>query len=74
MPTPDVKQKLIEAAIKARQNAYARYSNYLVGAALLSTNGQVFTGANVETAVYSLTICAERASGRQRGLSGSAGI
>lgn len=60
MPTPEVKHKLIEAAIQTRKNAYARYSNYQVGAALLSTDGQVFTGANVENAVYPLTICAER--------------
>jgi cytidine deaminase len=62
MLTPDLKQALISAAIETRNNAYAGYSNYLVGAALLSANGQVFFGANVENAVYPLTICAERAA------------
>ena len=62
MPTPETKQNLIAAALDARKNAYARYSNYDVGAALLTTDGQVFLGANVENTVYPLTICAERAA------------
>ena len=62
MPTPETKQILISAALDARNNAYARYSKYDVGAALLTTEGQVFLGANVENAVYPLTICAERAA------------
>lgn len=53
-------QKLIHLAIKARQYAYAPYSNYQVGAALLTESGRVFTGANVENAVYPLGLCAER--------------
>jgi len=51
---------LVEAAQKARTNAYAPYSNYAVGAALLTRSGRLYTGANVENAVYPLTICAER--------------
>jgi cytidine deaminase len=53
-------KELIELATLARQQAYAPYSQYAVGAALMSTSGKVYTGCNVENAVYSLTICAER--------------
>ncbi len=53
-------QKLIDRAAQARQQAYAPYSNYQVGAALLTRSGKVFTGANVENAVYPLCLCAER--------------
>jgi cytidine deaminase len=55
-----LKQQLIERAIKIREEAYAPYSNYHVGASLLTTNGDVFEGVNVENASYSLGICAER--------------
>jgi cytidine deaminase len=52
----------VQAASETRQHAYAPYSNYPVGAALLTTSGRIFTGVNVENAVYSATICAERAA------------
>ncbi len=60
MLSPDVEKSLIDAACKARLNAYAPYSNYLVGAALLLIDGTIVTGCNVENASYGLSMCAER--------------
>ena len=53
---------LVESALQVREQAYAPYSGFPVGAALLSASGRVFTGCNVENASYPLTICAERAA------------
>lgn len=54
------RQALVEQAKLARELAYAPYSRYRVGAALVTASGRIFTGCNVENAVYSETICAER--------------
>lgn len=54
------RQRLITAAIDARKWAYAPYSDYAVGAALLSASGRIYEGVNVENAAYPMTICAER--------------
>lgn len=53
-------EKLIELAIAAMDNAYAPYSGYKVGAALLCSDGTVYTGCNIENAAFSPTVCAER--------------
>lgn len=53
-------EALIAAAKKARENAHAKFSNFLVGAALRTKSGKIYGGCNVENATYGLTICAER--------------
>ena len=55
-------KELYRIAEKAFENAYAPYSNFKVGAALLAADGSVFTGVNVENSTYGATICAERAA------------
>ncbi len=56
----DKKQELVRKALEARAYAYAPYSGFKVGAALLSGGGEVFTGCNIENAAYTPTNCAER--------------
>ena len=56
------KKDLIQAAKKARQNAYCPYSKYQVGSAIKTKDGHIYLGANVENAAYGSTICAERSA------------
>ncbi len=53
-------QELVELAIKAREMAYAPYSNFIVGAALLAKSGKIYLGCNIENAAYTPANCAER--------------
>lgn len=55
-------QNLIEQALDVRKNAYAPYSKFYVGAALLADSGRIYTGANAENASYPVGICAERSA------------
>jgi cytidine deaminase len=58
----EIKKRLVNEACKIRKNSYCPYSNYPVSAALLSNSGKIFTGVNVENAVYPVGICAERSA------------
>lgn len=60
MLSDEIRQRLIGQATQARQQAYAPYSNYQVGAALLTRGGDTFSGANIENAAYPTSMCAER--------------
>jgi cytidine deaminase len=58
--TDEIRDNLIKSALEARQWAYAPYSQYKVGAALLTVSGRVYDGINVENAAYPTGMCAER--------------
>ena len=51
---------LVKSAILAREKSYSPYSNFAVGAALLCADGEIYTGATIESATYTPTVCAER--------------
>jgi cytidine deaminase len=53
-------QEVIRAALAAREQSVAPFSNFLVGAAVRTDTGKIFTGCNIESASYGLTVCAER--------------
>lgn len=56
----DIRQKLVDMAVQARQWAYAPYSHYAVGSVVLTDSGKIYEGVNIENAVYPDGICAER--------------
>jgi cytidine deaminase len=60
--TDQQRNDLAREAVRARANAYAPYSGYAVGAALLTESGRTFTGVNVENAAYPTSMCAERSA------------
>ena len=60
MLTDEQKKRMIIRALESREKAYAPYSGYAVGAALLTKNGEIFTGVNIENAAYPTGTCAER--------------
>jgi cytidine deaminase len=60
MLTDEQRQQLIETSLAARRWAYAPYSKYAVGAALLTSSGVIYDGVNIENAAYPMVMCAER--------------
>lgn len=71
MITKEKERELMKLAIEASENSYSPYSNFQVGAAILTDEGEIFTGANIENASYGATICAERTAAVKSISSGS---
>ncbi len=65
------KRELVDKAFEARRGSYSPYSRFQVGAALLTSDGRMFTGANIENASYGATICAERTAAVKAAFAGS---
>lgn len=72
--TESQRQLLVEQALAARANAYAPYSKFLVGAALLTDKGKLVAGCNVENSSYGLTLCAERVAASSAIAAGAKGF
>lgn len=70
MLTDTVKSQLVRLAFQAQRKSYSPYSRFRVGAALLTTDGQIFQGANIENASYGAAICAERVAVVQAAFAG----
>jgi cytidine deaminase len=60
MSEKHTREEVVEAALRAREHAIAPFSNFRVGAAVETDDGRIFTGINIESASYGLTVCAER--------------
>ena len=60
MTSNNIIDQLFNAALETRKNSYSPYSNFAVGAAILTTNGEIFSGCNVENSSYGGAVCAER--------------
>ena len=70
MLTNEIKADLVKKAFEARTGSYSPYSRFQVGAALLTSDGEIFLGANIENASYGATICAERTAAVKAASSG----
>jgi len=56
----EIKERLLKAAVAGAENAHCPYSNFKVGAAVLTKSGKIFSGGNIENVSYGATVCAER--------------
>ncbi len=70
----ETERKLIDLAIEAREQSYSPYSGFMVGAALLASDGNIYTGCNIENASFGASICAERTAAAKAVSCGSIGF